>query len=137
MLNSYTATLQELDINEDLVFSTNRVATGCAVNHAEGTTTFTLTRPGYYYVGFNGDGATDGTAGTVTIELLNNGTPIGGATASAYSGAVTEVVNLGFSTVIKVLPYCRCVDNFATLTVRNVGVAATFDNVNITITKLC
>ena len=137
MVSSYTAIAQSLDVNEDLVFAKNRVITGCTVTHIEGTSTFILKRPGYYYIGFNGEGATSGVAGAVSIELLNGGTTVEGATASAYSGAETEPVNLSFSTIIKVLPSCDCVDNTASLTIRNIGVASTFENVNITITKIC
>lgn len=137
MVSSYTAIAQSLDVNEDLTFATNRVITGCTVAHTEGTTTFILKRPGYYYVGFNGTGAINGVAGAVSVELLSNGTNVEGTTASAYSGATTEPVSLSFSTIIKVLPSCNCVDNAASLTIRNTGVASTFNNANITITKIC
>ena len=46
-------------------------------------------------------------------------------------------VNLAFSTIIKVPPSCCAIDNAVSLTLVNTGVAATYTNVNINITKLC
>ena len=136
MINSYNTATQELDVNEDIVFSTNRISTDYTISHISGATTFVITKPGYYLVEFNGDGATQATAGLVTTALFKNGVEVEGAEASEYSSAATEVVNLGFSSVIKVLPACCCVDNNVILTIRNTGVASTFTNANLIITKL-
>jgi hypothetical protein len=137
MLSSYTNTLQSLGVDELLSFATNRILTGCTVTHSEGTTSFRLNKPGYYFVVFNGDAATTATAGEVVIELLMNGVSVPGASATNYSAAAVNVQNLSFSTIIKVPPSCACVDNSTTLTLQNSGVAADYTNANITITKLC
>ena len=137
MINSYNITDQILDVNETITFSNNRVLTGCTVTHAEGTGTFRLNKPGYYYVAFNGDGSTLGTAGDVSIQLYNADTLVPGALASGYSAAAGNAVNLSFSTIIKVTPSCCCSDGVASITLKNIGVEATLNNANLTITKLC
>ena len=81
--------------------------------------------------------STSGTAGNMTIQLFNNGVAVPGAIATSYSGAVDQDENLSFSTIIRVLPSCRIVDNSVTLTVQNTGVEAIFNSLNIVITKLC
>ena len=137
MISSYNSALQTLDTNENLVFSTNRVLTGCTVTHNEGSEHFRLNKPGYYFVSFNGDVATFETAGNVVVSLLNNGVVVPGASATSYSAASTDVQNLDFSTIIRVAPSCHCVDNSAVLTIQNTGIEASYVNVNVVITKLC
>lgn len=136
MVSSYNTTTQNLAVDDTLTFTTNRVRTGCSVSHTPGAAEFILHRPGYYYVAFNGYGATAGVAGDVVATLLSDGTAVPGAEASGYSGAAAEGVSLSFSTIIKVLPSCNCVDNAVTLTVQNTGVASTFETANLVITKL-
>lgn len=137
MINSYTITAQDIDINENLIFAVNKVLTGCTVTHTAGTDSFKLNKPGYYYVAFDGSASTIGTAGNVTVELFSNGAAVPGALTSTYSAAAVNVGSLGFSTIVRVLPSCNCVDNSVTLTLQNTGVEATYTNVNLTITKLC
>ena len=137
MLSSYNTTAQVLDVDDLLVFTTNRIVTGCTVTHADNSSSFTLNKPGYYYVNFNGDAFSTTGTGAVTVELQSNGTTIPGAEASSYSAATTNIVNLVFSTIVKVLPSCNCVNNSVTLTFKNTGIGATFENANVTITKLC
>ena len=53
MISAYNAATQTVANGAAYVFDTNRVVTGCTVGHTAGTTTFTLNKPGYYYVSFN------------------------------------------------------------------------------------
>ena len=136
MISSYSLTNQLVAIDGLLDFNTNRVLTGCTVRHTEGTPSFTLTKPGYYYVTFNGT-ITNTAAGIVTVELLNGGVAVPGAEASITNAAVTDERSFSFSTIIRVLPSCRAIDNTTTLTIANTGIAATYSVANINITKLC
>ena len=136
MINAYSLTNQVVPIDGLLDFNTNRVLTGCTVRHAEGTPSFTLTKPGYYYVTFNGT-ITNTAAGIVTVELLNGGVAVPGAEASITNAAVTDERSFSFATIIRVLPSCCAIDNTTTLTVANTGIAATYSVANINITKLC
>lgn len=135
MINSYSLISQAVAADGTLNFDTTRILTGCTVNHADGTPTFTLTKPGYYYVTFDGT-ITGTTAGTVTVELLNGADAVPAALASTTI-AIGDVATLNFATIIRVLPSCPAIDNTTKLSVVNTGVATTFTNTNINITKLC
>ena len=135
MINSYSLVSQAVAVDGTLNFDTTRVLTGCTVKHADGTPTFTLTKPGYYFVTFDGV-ITGTTAGIVTVELLNGTDAVPAALAST-TVAVDAVDTLNFSTIIRVLPSCPSIDNTTKLSVANTGVATTFTIANINITKLC
>jgi hypothetical protein len=96
-----------------------------------------LNKPGYYYVTFNAVAAATTTVGELTVELYNNGVAVPGAEASYTTTTAGENATYAFSTIIRVPPSCCVVNNAAKLTVVNTGVAATYTNVNINITKLC
>lgn len=136
MISAYSLTDQLVAIDGLLDFDTNRIVTGCTVKHADGTPSFTLTKPGYYYITFNGT-ITNTAAGIVTVELLNGGVAVPGAEASVTTAADTDERSLSFATIVRVLPSCCAIDNTTTLTVANTGVAATYSVANINITKLC
>lgn len=136
MINSYSLTNQTVNTNGLLNFNIDRIVTGRTVKHADGTPTFTLTRPGYYYVTFNGT-ITDTAAGNITVQLLNGSTAVPGATASATIAAETDEQSVAFTTIIRVLPSCCAIDNTTNLTISNTGANATFSVANVNITKLC
>ena len=135
MISSYNITTQEVAVNGLLTFSTDRILTGCTATR--NGQTFQLNKPGYYYVTFNADGAATTAAGDVVVVLQNNGVAVPGAIATQTVAAADDAVNLAFTTIIRVPPSCCAVDNTANLTLVNTGVAATFTNANINITKLC
>ena len=135
MISSYNITSQDVAVNGLLTFTTDRILTGCTITR--NGPTFQLNKPGYYYVTFNADGAVTTTPGDVVLVLQNNGVAIPGAMATVTVAAADDATNLAFSTIVKVPPSCCAIDNTAMLTLVNTGVAATFTNVNINITKLC
>ena len=135
MINSYTITSQTIDTDDTLNFDVTKILTGCTVKHADGTPSFVLSKPGYYYVTFNAD-VTGTTAGDVTAQLINGSTPIPGAEATT-TVTVGGVSNIAFATIVRVLPSCSVIDNTTTLTVLNSGIAVDYTNANINITKLC
>ena len=135
MISSYNNTSQEVAINGLLTFTTDRILTGCTATR--NGQTFQLNKPGYYYVTFNADGAATTAAGDIVVVLQNNGIAVPGAIATQTVAAADDAVNLAFTTIIRVPPSCCAVDNTANLTLVNTGVAATYTNVNINITKLC
>ena len=135
MISSYNNTSQEVAINGLLTFTTDRILTGCTATR--NGQTFQLNKPGYYYVTFNADGAATTAVGDIVVVLQNNGVAVPGAIATFTTTVADDAVNLAFSTIIRVPPSCCAVDNTAHLTLVNTGVAATYTNVNINITKLC
>lgn len=135
MISSYNNTSQDVAINGLLTFTTDRILTGCTATR--NGQTFQLNKPGYYYVTFNADGAATTAVGDIVVVLQNNGVAVPGAIATFTTTVADDAINLAFSTIIRVPPSCCAVDNTANLTLVNTGVATTFTNVNINITKLC
>lgn len=135
MISSYNNTTQNVVVDGLLNFTTDRILTGCTVTR--NGQTFQLNKPGYYYVTFNADGAATTAVGDLIVVLQNNGVAVPGAIATFTATVADDATNLAFSTIIRVPPSCCAVDNTANLTLVNTGVAATFTNVNINITKLC
>ena len=135
MISSYNNTSQEVAINGLLTFTTDRILTGCTATR--NGQTFQLNKPVYYYVTFNADGAATTAVGDIVVVLQNNGVAVPGAIATFTTTVADDATNLAFSTIIRVPPSCCAVDNTANLTLVNTGVAATYTNVNINITKLC
>ena len=135
MISSYNITTQNVAVNGLLTFTTDRILTGCTATR-DGQT-FQLNKPGSYYVTFNADGEATTAAGDITVALFNNGVAVPGATATTTVAAVATTENLAFATIIRVPPSCCAVDNNGALTFVNTGIAATFTNVNVNITKLC
>lgn len=135
MISSYNNISQEVAINGLLTFTTDRILTGCTATR--NGQTFQLNKPGYYYVTFNADGAATTAVGDIVVVLQNNGVAVPGAIATFTTTVADDATNLAFSTIIRVPPSCCAVDNTANLTLVNTGVAATYTNVNINITKLC
>lgn len=137
MINSYTSTMQAVSINIPLNFNTNKIKTGHTVTHSEGTPTFSLNKPGFYFVTLNATGSTTTTTGNITLQMFQNGVAVPGATATETSTAITDINSMSFSTIVQVRPSCCAVDNQTSLTFVNTGVAATYTNASVTITKLC
>ena len=135
MISSYTSTSQTLLTNALINFNINAVETGCTVTHAEGTPTFSLNRPGLYYVAFNAD-ALPTAAGDLVVQLRSNNELVPSAIATT-TGTTTSTENLSFSRIIQVKPSCCSIDNSVNLSVINSGIGATYSNANIVITKLC
>lgn len=138
MLYTYNSNEQTIAANALLSFMANAVRTGCVATHSAGETTISLNRPGYYMVHFNADAVENGTAGNVKIQMQNNGVDVVGAEATAYSGADTDIVNLGFSAIVRVQPNCQAVSSNvpAVLTFVNAGVASLISNAAVVVTKI-
>ena len=135
MISSYSITTQTVAANGLLTFTTDRILTGCTATR-DGST-FQLNKPGYYYVTFNAVAAATEAVGELVVELQNNGVAVPGAEAASTTTTAGDNDNYAFATIIKVPPSCCAIDNTAKLTLVNTGVAATFANVNVNITKLC
>lgn len=138
MINSYTITEQQVDVNQDLVFAIDKIKTGCTVTHVPGSTTFSFNKPGFYMVTVNAVASAIAAAtDPITLEAYVNGIVVPGALTSELSADADTPVALGFTTIIQVRPNCPYVDNETNLTFRNTGVEANYTNATATITKLC
>jgi hypothetical protein len=59
------------------------------------------------------------------------------ARASTTTTVAGNNSNFAFSAIIRVQPSCCMLNNIAKLTFVNTGVAGTYTNVNVNITKIC
>ena len=137
VLNAYTNQNQTLTTGQSLIFNNINLLNGCSIDFIAGSGSIELEKSGVYLVTVDAIAVESGTVGDVTIQLQKNGVNVNGATASENSTADTDIVNLSFSTLVRVLPSCASIDNTTVLTILNTGVGATFSNVNINIIKLC
>lgn len=136
MISSYNSIPQAVAANGLVNFNIDRIQTGCTVTHTDGSPTFQLNKPGYYYITFNAV-VTNAATGNITAQLQNGTVAIPGAVSTISVAADTDIGTLAFATIVKVPPSCCALDNTANLTIINSGVAATYNVANINITKLC
>ena len=135
MLDIVSLAQQTLTSGSNISFDTNRVATSCPAQHTAGSPSIVLNRPGYYFVGFNAIAVASETTETepITVQLYNEGDVVEGAVASELSATNTELVNLAFSTIVRVRPSCCIVDNTGILTFKTIGANATFTTPNVVV----
>ena len=136
MISTFNSTTQTVEVDGAYVFDTNRVATGCTVGHVPGTSTFTLNKPGYYYVTFNTT-FTTATTGVATVELRNGGTTVSGAIGAETVTTAGDTKSISFATIVRVLPSCPAIDNTATLTFVATTLELDATDASVSITKLC
>ena len=136
MISSYISTNQTVEAGTAYTFDINRIITGCTVVHTAGTSTFTLSKPGYYFVTFNTTFTTE-TTGDATIELRNGGIAVPGANATETVTTAGDTRSIAFATIIRVLPSCCAIDNAANLTFVATGIALDATTAAVNITKLC
>ena len=103
----------------DINVSGNSIAiTDCGSNYYLVTVNATFTAP---------------VAGTITLNLQQNGTNVVGATGSTtITTATTEVRSISFQKIIRSFNAI----GFDSLTVVNAGLAATFSNIDVSVIKL-
>lgn len=137
VLNAYTNSVQSVIAQGSVLFNNNNPLTGCSIAHASGSSSVQLRKPGIYLINFNADASTTATAGgTITLQLSNNGVIVPGASSTATTTSNTAIVTVSFSTIIRVLRSCDCVNNQTNLTVINTGSAVSLSNANIVVVKL-
>jgi hypothetical protein len=130
MLETYTISSLGVPLvtDQSVVFNVDSEDTDCRINHAAGTATVEINKPGYYLVKFNSTGYNTGAAstvdssdGTYSFQLFNNSVAVPNAQARATSTASTAIANVGFNTIIRVRPSCCAIDNNANLEVKFLG----------------
>lgn len=133
-LDAVTVPSQTLTANGYVDFESNRLQTGCSVQHVAGSNTVNLINHGLYLVSVNAD-IVPATAEPITLQLLNNGETVPGAEAT-ITGVAADSAHIAFTTLIRVLKSCPCViDNRASLQVQ-ITEAANISNANIVVVKL-
>ena len=136
MIYSYNINEQALGTDADVIYNNNVVNNDSAIIHTPGTSIFTLVRPGSYRVTVTATGAASA-SGTdpITLALYNGSVQIPGAISSVTSADTTDIGTLVIDAIITVRPSCCAINNTVNLTVKNIGVAATYSNTTIAIAR--
>lgn len=133
-LDAVTVPAQTLVADGYVDLETNRLQTGCSIQHVAGSNTINLINHGLYMVSVNAD-VVPAAAEPITLQLLNNGEVVPGAEAT-ITGVAADSAHVAFTTLIRVLKSCPCViDNRASLQVQ-LTEAGTISNANIVAVKL-
>ncbi len=116
----------------------NNFEKGCSVVQ-NGAGSFQFNKKGLYLVSFDASAFASATAGNITVQLFKDGVADPGGLTQANSTAATDIEALSFTAHVQVPCDNTCACNVAPVTVqiRNTGVAATFVQANVVITRLC
>ena len=133
-LTTVATAAQTVVANGYVNFTSNNLLTGIAIAHTAGSNSVRLLR-GLYLVTLNAD-ISPAAAGDIGLQLVRDGVAVAVSGAEAtVTGAVGDTYNVGFATLIRVLPSCCVIDNNATLQVQATA-AGTVDNVSLSVVKL-
>lgn len=124
--------------NQPVPFNNVTIQKGCSVKQMSATT-FVFNKKGTYKVTLDAAGAITGTtAANLILQLFKNGVAQPQAQGVANSTSTTDVESLGFVTLVQVEEDnnpCCCSKTPTTIQILNT-VAALFNKINITITKV-
>lgn len=100
MVNAITVPFQSVGVNQPVLYSTDRICTGCSTRHTPGSGRVTLTKPGIYNVFFTGTLST-ATAGPIILNLSMDGEAvpaaqinITAAVSTLYEGTIVMPVRV-------------------------------------------
>lgn len=138
MIETYSNNLA-VTSNSPIAMQNVSIEKGCSVK-LQGTSTFAFKKCGVYLIAVNATvRSTTATTGLVSIQLAQNGNLAADAISSETVGDAAGFHALSFSkliTVPKTETNCCC-SVPTVVSINNVGVDATFSNINVTITRIC
>lgn len=123
---------QEVEVNNNVLFTETPVAPCPRVRHREGSGIFTL-KGGRYLVMFNGNTVvpTGGTIGDISLAIALNGEALQGGVMTTTEPVVDRFSNVAAMVYVDVP--CNCC---YTLSVKNIGeIPFTVDNANLVIIR--
>lgn len=129
ILTTTSTTSQTLATGNPIPLQNNIFQSGCGISHIAGSPAISLIRTGTYLVAVTATGDA-GSGNTFSVQAYNNGTAIPTAIAS-----LVDTGTVHFTTLVKVLPSCRSINNNANLTFVNTG-ATTYSTVEVDIIKV-
>lgn len=111
---------------------------GCTVTNS-GTRTLQFNKAGVYKVDVSASVVSSTATGTVAIQLMKNGSLVPNAISTETVGDATGIHALAFSTLVTVPNNnsCCCTNIPTVITVMNNANAATYNNIDVVITKVC
>lgn len=135
MLYTYNITAQDVAVSGLLPFGVVGIQTGCTATATQNGAS--LNRCGIYKIEFSAS-ANAPAAGNVQVEMYINGTVYTGAITTAYSGGAGESAPLSFAVLVRVPKNtcCNTANVPMSVTFRNTGVAATYTNTALVVTKV-
>lgn len=117
-------------VNANIPFNNNTISTNCiAYNNGE----IQLRAPGLYMIHANFT-VTSAAGGTAIVNMLENGTPVAGASASE-TVAAGSLSNVAFTAITTVKSECSSTTDYAALTFNNVN-AMTYNVSNVIVEKI-
>lgn len=124
-------------LNEAIVFNNKVLQTGCTATACIPTNTVKLNKAGFYSVHIDAVIANNtAESGLVGIQLFNNNDDVSNAYTAQTSIGNTNLVSVGFDTIIQVRPSCSVIDNTANLQFKVVDNNAMVYFANVVVTKI-
>lgn len=133
MLEVYSQNVEVL-ADSSIPLNTVVLEKGCTAVRT-GNASIALNKAGVYMVAVSASAVG---AGELSIQLEKEGIPQAQAISSA-TGTAATTVPLGFTTLVQVRrdnSGC-CFASPTVIDIRNIGVAATFDQIDVVVTKIC
>ena len=135
MLEGYSTNI-EVATGAAIPFNNVTIEKGCTAK-LNAPATVSLNKSGVYMVTVDAAG-TPTAAGVMSIQLSKDGV-LQPQAQSAVTGATTDIDNMSFTTLVQVKQdnTCSCCSSPTVIRVVNTGVPATYNIVNIIVTKIC
>lgn len=120
--------------NSKIIFTKQDIKTN-SCNKIVTTDNANINMPGYYEINFNGVVASD-TASNIGVVMTENGTDKVNTKSLGYSGGLSELVPVSFSTIVRVGASCRVKSNAKEISVKIIGTNGYLYNANLTIKRV-
>ena len=122
------------DENSKIIFTNQDIKTN-SCNKIVTTDNANINMPGYYEINFNGVVAS-ATASNIGVVMTENGTDKVNTKSLGYSGGLSELVQVSFSTIVKVGASCRVKSNAKEISIKIIGANGYLYNANLTIKRV-
>lgn len=139
MLEIYSESLNGIavEVNNAITFNNKVLQTGCTATANTPTNAVRLNKAGFYSVHIDAVIANNtAEAGLVGIQLFNNNDEVSNAYTAQTSTGNTNLVSVGFDTIVQVRPSCSVIDNTANLQFKVVNNNAMVYFANAVVTKI-
>ena len=120
--------------NSKIIFTNQDIKTN-SCNKIVTTDNANINMPGYYEINFNGIVAS-ATASNIGVVMTENGTDKVNTKSLGYSGGLSELVPVSFSTIVRVGASCRVKSNAKEISVKIIGANVYLYNANLTIKRV-
>ena len=120
--------------NSKIIFTNQDIKTN-SCNKIVTTDNANINMPGYYEINFNGVVAS-ATASNIGVVMTENGTDKVNTKSLGYSGGLSELVPVSFSTIVRVGASCRVKSNAKEISVKIIGANCYLYNASLTIKRV-